>query len=119
MGATVPDLRGLFLRGHGSQVSYHYGAVSHQSWALRAIQGDAIRNITGYFNALNFKDEDVYGFYHGGALRNGGAPAMRSVDAPTDHSQTGIHFDASYVVPVANENRPVNMAVRYLIRAAK
>ena len=28
-----------------------------------------------------------------------------------------MDFDASLVVPTAEENRPVNMAVRYLIRA--
>jgi hypothetical protein len=30
-----------------------------------------------------------------------------------------IDFDASRVVPSAAENRPVNMAVRYLIKALK
>ncbi len=29
----------------------------------------------------------------------------------------GLNFDASRVVPTANENRLVNQAVRYLIRA--
>jgi hypothetical protein len=28
-----------------------------------------------------------------------------------------LGFDASRVIPTANENRPVNMSVRYLIRA--
>jgi len=30
-----------------------------------------------------------------------------------------VGFRASLQVPVANENRPVNIAVRYLIRAAR
>ena len=29
----------------------------------------------------------------------------------------GMGFDASHVVPVANENRPINKAVRYFIKA--
>ena len=29
----------------------------------------------------------------------------------------GMGFDASRVVPVANENRPINKAVRYFIKA--
>ncbi len=48
VGGTVPDFRGLFLRGHGAQASNHYGIVTHQSAGLGQLQGDAIRNITGH-----------------------------------------------------------------------
>ena len=44
---TVPDYRGVFLRGYGSVITSHFGNVIHQSDNLGAIQGDAIRNIYG------------------------------------------------------------------------
>ena len=47
VGSTVPDYRGLFLRGQGSQSSYHYGTVTHSSAGLGQLQGDAIREIWG------------------------------------------------------------------------
>ncbi|WP_165072719.1 phage tail protein, partial [Desulfovibrio sp. ZJ200] len=34
VGRRVPDLRGLFLRGHGSHTSTHYGTVTHKSAEL-------------------------------------------------------------------------------------
>ena len=57
-GGTVPDLRGLFLRGYGSQQynSGGYGVVFHASVALGQIQGDAIRNITGEIKGGTVED---------------------------------------------------------------
>ena len=34
IGATVPNYQGVFLRGYGSQTSYHYGVVGHWSAGL-------------------------------------------------------------------------------------
>ena len=45
VGSCVPDYRGIFLRGYGSQVSSHYGTVTHASAGLGVLQGDAIREI--------------------------------------------------------------------------
>lgn len=39
IGTTVPDYRGIFLRGHGSQTSTHYGTVVHSSVSLGGLQG--------------------------------------------------------------------------------
>ncbi|MBD8985735.1 MAG: hypothetical protein EGR02_00210 [Clostridiales bacterium] len=33
------------------------------------------------------------------------------------YGKRSVFFDASRVVPTAKENRPVNVAVRYLVRA--
>ena len=98
---NVPDYRGVFLRGLGGN-----------SANLGELQGDAIRNIIGNFGYFN----DAYGRTYNGAfvLVNSGGPG---------HAQSGagykwtINFDASRVVPTANENRPVNKAIRYFIKA--
>ena len=57
VGSRVPDYRGIFLRGLGSQTSTHYGTVTHSSVALGQLQGDGIREISA-------------SFYTGGATRN-------------------------------------------------
>ena len=36
---SVPDHRGIFLRGQGSQTSTHYGTVTHSSAGLGQLQG--------------------------------------------------------------------------------
>ena len=98
MGGQVPDLRGLFLRGHGGN-----------SAALGVQQGDAIRNITAHFccTVQGSGDGAFRALTFGGAYMGG--------------NETGghIYFDASDVVPTAEESRPVNQAVRYLIRARR
>ena len=111
MGSQVPDLRGMFLRGYGAQTSSHYGSVVHQSGELGMVQGDAIRNITG-----SSGDSPNSGAYYYGALA-GGAGGARKFAGEGLRGRSAINFDASRVVPTAEENRPVNTAVRYLIRA--
>ena len=113
----VPDLRGMFLRGHGSQVfnSGGYGNVIHTSGQLGQTQGDASRRIQGYVARV---------WIQGGGYEDGGAITHSWVDehfyghGPGGVGRTAIRFDSSRVVPTAPENRPVNVAVRYLIRAA-
>ena len=111
VGGQTPDLRGLFLRGYGAQTSSHYGSVVHKSGELGMIQGDAIRNITG-----SSGDSPNSGAYYYGALA-GGAGGARKFAGEGLRGRSAINFDASRVVPTANENRPVNTAVRFLIRA--
>jgi len=92
----VPNLQGMFLRGVGGN-----------SLALGIPQGDAIRNISGEFNA--WRSGSVVGpFYE---ISRAGTAGGSGQDGPR---QTG--FDASRVVPTANENRPVNYAVKYCIK---
>ena len=116
VGTKVPDYRGIFLRGQGPQTSTHYGTVVHSSAALGQLQGDAIREIWGSFpemiapgsspmthGALYYGSPWAYGAH----IQQGTAGWMkRSAD-----------FLASRVIPVAQEIRPVNRAVCYLIRA--
>ena len=103
VGGQVPDLRGLFLRGHGGS-----------SAALGVQQGDAIRNIVGSSPTMTGGGRydqtsgaiSAHAWYYQSANTLGG-PGMTY----------GLNFDASRVVPTAEENRPVNMATRFLIRA--
>ena len=112
--STVPDYRGVFLRGYGSHSSSHYGAVTHSSDALGVLQGDAIRNITGKFSGYEFGDvkqtRSIGALYVTGEIWFAGNQ---------DHggSSPVLGLDASRIVPTANENRPINIAVRYLIKA--
>lgn len=119
IGGKVPDYRGLFLRGLGSQTysqingsAYGITPTTHSSGQIGQVQGDAIRNITGDSSSKM-----------GGADASGLFTTVSK--SGTDVNGNGLNgwplsrdrFSASVVVPTANENRPVNTAVRYLIRA--
>ncbi len=110
IGANVPDLRGRFLRGLGGN-----------SAGLGVAQGDAIRNITGRTGPMHCTEfnSDYYpnGDKGSGALRQVAGMVEGSNADNAGHDSISITLDASMQVPTANENRPVNMAVRYLIRA--
>ena len=98
----VPDLRGEFIRGwsadrSGVDVDRDFGSD----------QGDAIRNITG-----------TVGTVGGGSTINGAfAPTSGGVNI--DNSglpDQAVNFDASRVVPTADENRPRNVALLACIK---
>ncbi len=99
VGGQVPDLRGLFLRGHGGD-----------SAALGVRQGDAIRNIKGQITGNGLMSGGATGPFYSWYTQNFGI-------GNGAYDKNGVAFDASRVVPTAEENRPVNMAVRYLVRA--
>lgn len=119
-GPTVPDFRGLFLRGYGSQTHAQNNGSTvgitttpHASGALGVIQGDATRNITGTLptrmNAIGYAPSGV--FFQASPLGGSGAK--------NDATGTSAVFDLSRRSPTAPEIRPANMAVRHLIRAVK
>ena len=112
---TVPDYRGVFLRGLGSVTSTHYGTVQHQSNGLGELQGDAIRNIYGYVSGMDVYQDTWSGAFYDPGTRDGkGLPGSYQLCKFCDD----FSFDASRVVPTANEDRPINRAVRYFIKAA-
>ncbi|KHS92615.1 tail fiber protein [Pectobacterium parvum] len=103
----LPDLRGEFVRG------WDDGRGADAGRALLSAQGDAIRNITGQFNVVDRQNAVLSGaFAH--SSRAGAAISGNFVGVY--HSD--VTFDASKVVPTANETRPRNIAFNYIVRAA-
>jgi len=128
MGANTPNYQGIFLRGYGAQPNIQNNGflvgvtqTFHQSGALGQLQGDAIRNITatwttgwadGYIPTVNISGAaGTQGFLATQMLAN--PQAIQALQPYT------VVFDSSRVVPIDIENRPINVAVRYLVRAAK
>ena len=109
VGANVPDLRGLFLRGTGGNAA-----------ALGTVQEDAGRNVTG-----SFARRDDAGIFGGlvnleGAFYGTGATSWRTRCTGGVYGSMYLNFDASRVWGTAHtaaEFRPRNRATRYLIRA--
>ena len=113
VGSRVPDYRGIFLRGQGSQTSTHYGTVAHSSAALGQLQGDGIRTIWGTFVGGDWSGHNNQGGSSGAFWPSGNA----GVQEGNRYDQIRYSFDVSRVTPGVGEVRPVNRAVRYLIRS--
>ncbi|WP_300002483.1 phage tail protein [uncultured Cedecea sp.] len=102
----LPDLRGLFIRGSDQGRGYDAGRQ------VLTEQGDAIRNITGQVKTSSgrFDNEKINGAFRitqTGLMGTG-------FDGWYEH---GIAtFDASKMVPTADENRPKNMSFIYIIK---
>lgn len=119
--AATPNYSGVFMRGSGGQYSAHYDSVYHASAEVGQLQGDTIRNIWFSHNS----GSNVYSLWRGAAYGWSGAayPFGATEWLPThweDHdvqpNVRGFTFDASLITPTDNEIRPVNIAVRYLVR---
>ena len=117
IGSKTPDLRGIFLRGYGSQNhSQNNGSIVgmtstlYESEQLGIIQGDASRKITGI---SGFTDESGHKTMYDSTYYSGGITGLQDGGA----GGRVIRIDTSREIPTADENRPVNIAVRYLIRA--
>ena len=107
-GATtfnLPDLRGEFIRGLDS------GRGVDQSRQIGTQQGDAIRNITGEFQST---DDNITANVLKGAFYYTGRAA--GTGAGGSGSEPVVGFDVSRQVPTANENRPRNIALLYIIK---
>ena len=110
-----PELSGSVPRGYGGQTSYHYGAVGHWSAGLGELQGDGIREIWGELSYLPRSRDGEVGQSGSLAFWNEGRNQWMN-DAGKAPSGA-MNFYASRSTPVVGEVRPVNRAVRYLIRA--
>lgn len=107
VGSRVPDYRGYFLRGVGGK-----------SAALGQSQGDAMQRITGGIRTASQKTDEVgentWGAYYV-ASTGRGCNVYRTGDNAWSYKDTV--FDSDRVVRTADETRPMNRSVRYLIRA--
>jgi hypothetical protein len=122
VGNTVPNLKGLFPRCVGSQslnVTIH-GTTTSQTFnggTVGSKSADAIRNITGVFAS-----EAQPGGLAGAAVWEGAFYGTENSDRSHiggnyDGTNKNYNFDASRVVPTSTENKPVSVALRFLIKA--
>ena len=117
LGSNVlPDLRGYFIRGYDTRNTVDTNGAGR---ALGSEQGDAIRNIKGDLKVATYP----YGTYLSMTGSNG------VFEAINPEAQTAVvervalvdnggrlRFNASKVVPTADENRPKNKTLLYCIK---
>lgn len=110
-----PDARGEFIRG------WDNGRGVDRWRVLLSEQGDAIRNITAYLGTDNgwiFRQPQGAFYDHTNGQYPISARATIEQLSAGEKSIGWISFDASRVVPTANENRPRNIAYQYVCLAA-
>lgn len=110
---NLPDLRGEFVRG------WDDGRGIDSGRTLGSAQGDAIRNITGKIDSGKNSALQLFDYIE----PTGAFGVEKSWKQWTAESNSGndnipraITFDASRVVPTANENRPRNIALLACIK---
>lgn len=111
---NLPDLRGEFIRGFDS------GRGADASRSFGSTQGDAIRNLKG---TVVSDSDPVHAFLGDVITANGnfavtGVGSKRGIASEADSrfGASSLVFDASLTVPTANENRPRNIALTYIIK---
>ncbi|EOJ7576648.1 TPA: phage tail protein [Escherichia coli] len=103
----LPDLRGEFIRG------WDDGRGIDTNRSLLSSQGDTIRNIIGALVDVRFNTyPSDSGVFTTSVIGDASSDAIKGGYAKR------VTFDASRVVPTANENRPRNIAFNYIVRAA-
>jgi|GEM_PF-1987391 len=122
---NLPDFQGQFLRG------WPGGGLDPER-AFASKQKDAIRNIEGIFGrpvnsgkdnnyATIYERSNTQGAFFDTAV-NSANPVFRNLNSISTTTISGsfyplaFGFDASRVVPVADENRPVNTSILYCIK---
>ena len=129
-GSNVPDFRGMFLRGYGSQAfSQNNGSTvgttstTYASGALNAIQGESIREISGGFSVLSQAGGyaqlvgDAWGPFLGWRDQYNPYFPTSVTYATESYRFNKIRFYSSQITPTSNEIRPVNKAVNFIIKA--
>ncbi len=109
--STTPNYQGMFLRGAGSQWKNYngYGWTEHGT-TLGQVQGDSVRSFSGQINIGVGSDSSgniSYTTSHGAHVFGN----VVWVDRPA------FVINLANSMPVSNEIRPVNVGVKYLIKA--
>lgn len=111
LGSNIlPDMRGLFVRGYDPSGVNDANGVGR---GIRSAQGDAIRNIYGDFCGAKIANSGVQ------HIATGPFAVSRFYDGVYGgggRSTVGLNFNASRVVPTADENRPKNINLLYCIK---
>lgn len=140
-GTSVPNYKGMFLRGYGYQDYVQTNgsnngdtSTRHQSGNLGEIQGDAVRNFYGgwsgglaFFSPLSEAsdpDHRVSGIFlqSGQNGLRGEIKNLRLSPSFTTSSETmavavmNIYLKSSRQMPLSAEIRPANMAVKYIMK---
>lgn len=106
----LPDLRGEFIRGYSAQRYVSGEGYIDSEREFGSTQRDALQNITGGIaSGLGDRSSSSGAFYHNGA---------NTVNAYLGGGVTmlGVNFDASRVARTAQETRPHNVALNYIIK---
>ncbi len=110
---NLPDLRGEFVRG------WDDGRGIDSRRALGSAQSDAIRNITGKIDSGKNSTLQLFDYIEPtGAfgVEKSWKQWTSEGSGGNDNIPRAITFDASRVVPTANENRPRNIALLACIK---
>lgn len=107
---TLPDLRGEFVRGADLGRGVDSGRV------IGSPQGDAIRNIAGVVGGTFYLTNDAQ--THPTDPFAAFATPSTQILGSNNGAARCVNFDASRVVPTANENRPRNVALVWCIKLA-
>ena len=92
----------------------HYGTITHSSASINQLQGDSIREI---YATSGGAYEQTPSYYFTGAIQYTSYAGGFNGQAEGPSYLWLSDFKASRVTPISNEIRPVNKAVRYLIKA--
>ena len=110
----VPDLRGLFMRGWANgSTTYDPDGATRQ---LGSIQQDATQKVTGHFIADIAKIEFAGKFVDGVFTDTGGVGGGDGDSVEWQEIRKYL-FDNSKVVRTSSEDRPKNIATRWVIIA--
>lgn len=110
-GAILPDLRGQFVRGwdNGAGLDSGRNLLSNQDWA--------IENITGTLPIPLGHDGRLLSYGQTGAFYANGSISGNSAEGTNTRGATVNKFDSSRVVKTANETRPTNISLMYIVKA--
>ena len=118
-GFLADSIKGLHLRGDGN------GTIAGETVGQSTILKDAIRNITGSSRGAGTAHGFVYDKNAGIITPRSGAFAigkeskgLASFNGASTSDGASFDFDASLVVPTANENRPVSAIGIWICRVS-